>query len=563
MGLTSALNTSLIGLTLNETAIDVVGNNIANAGTNGFKASTVLFATQLSRTLSIGSAPTATDGGTNPRQIGLGALVAAINKNFAQGGITNGTNPSDLAIQGDGFFIVEGPDGDVYTRDGSFALNSQNLLVNNLGLRVQGFGVDSDFNIISTQLTDISIPVGNLIIAQQTDNIALSGALLSTGEAGTQGTLLLGETLTDGSTSANATSASLLSDIQNAGGTNLFTVGQTLSFSGEKGGRRLDPLTLLVTAGTTLGDLTALMDQALGLHSGGTIPDDPNNGPAQPGVDIVGGQIRVTGNRGTVNDLNLSVGDLTSNGTSVPLSFTKQQTANGESAITDFIVFDSLGEPVTVKMTAVLESQTSTATFFRYFLESADDSDNDSVLADGVLEFDGNGQLVNGATATFSIDRNSTAAISPMQISADFSRISGIAPETAGSTLALAFQDGTSPTQLASFDIDENGFINGIFDNGTIRTLGQIVLARFANNQGLVEDGNNTFREGVASGPPLLATPGNFGVGTVRSGAIELSNTDIGRELVNLLVASTNYRGNARVISSVQQLVDELLLIGR
>jgi flagellar hook protein FlgE len=150
-----------------------------------------------------------------------------------------------------------------------------------------------------------------------------------------------------------------------------------------------------------------------------------------------------------------------------------------------------------------------------------------------------------------------------MQISADFSRISGIAPETAGSTLALAFQDGTSPTQLASFDIDENGFINGIFDNGTIRTLGQIVLARFANNQGLVEDGNNTFREGVASGPPLLATPGNFGVGTVRSGAIELSNTDIGRELVNLLVASTNYRGNARVISSVQQLVDELLLIGR
>lgn len=563
MGLTSALNTSLIGLTLNETTIDVVGNNIANAGTNGFKASTVLFATQLSRTLSVGSRPTTDNGGTNPRQIGLGALVAAINKDFTQGGITNSTSPSDLAVQGDGFFIVRGGDGIAYTRDGSFSLNSENLLVNNQGLRVQGFGVDDDFNIIDTVLTDISIPLGNLNIAQQTDNITLSGALLPTGELGTQGSLLLSDVLTDSSTAANATAASLLADIQDSGGTNLFTVGETLSFSGEKGGRRLDPLTLGVTGTTTLGDLTALMDRALGIHSGGSIPDDPNNGPAQPGIDVTGGQIRVTGNRGTVNDINLSIGDLTSNGTSIPLAFTKPQAADGESAITDFVVFDSLGEPLTVKMTAVLESRTSTATFFRYFLESVDDSDEDVVLADGILEFDGNGQLVNGGTATFSIDRNSTAAISPMQISADFSGISGISSESAGSTLALALQDGSGATQLTSFVIDEGGIINGIFDNGILRTLGQITLARFTNPQGLVEAGGNTFREGVASGPAMLATPGNFGAGTVRAGAIELSNTDIGRNLVDLLIASTNYRGNARVISSVQQLVDELLVIGR
>ena len=62
---------------------------------------------------------------------------------------------------------------------------------------------------------------------------------------------------------------------------------------------------------------------------------------------------------------------------------------------------------------------------------------------------------------------------------------------------------------------------------------------------------------------PFLTTPGNFGAGTVRSGAIELSNTDVGRNLVDLIVAATNYRGNARVISSVQQLIDELLVLGR
>ena len=108
MGLTSALNTSLNGLTLNETTIDVLGNNIANAGTNGFKSSTVLFTSQLSRTLSVGSRPSALNGGTNPRQVGLGATTSAIVKDFSQGSVTNSTSPSDLAIQGDGFFVMEG-----------------------------------------------------------------------------------------------------------------------------------------------------------------------------------------------------------------------------------------------------------------------------------------------------------------------------------------------------------------------------------------------------------------------------------------------------------------------
>src|SRR5690606_10227308 len=130
MGLTSALNTSLNGLTLNETTIDVLGNNIANAGTNGFKASTVLFTTQLSRTLAVGSRPTAENGGTNPRQTGLGATVSAISKDFTPGSITNSTSPSDLAIQGEGFFILDGADGNVYTRNGNFALNANSVLTN-------------------------------------------------------------------------------------------------------------------------------------------------------------------------------------------------------------------------------------------------------------------------------------------------------------------------------------------------------------------------------------------------------------------------------------------------
>ncbi len=177
--LTSAMNTSVNALALNETAIAVIGNNIANANTDGYKASTALFATQLSQTISAGSAPTSTNGGTNPQQIGLGASLAAIESDFTQGSITNTNNPSDLAIQGSGFFVLGTANGDVYSRDGGFTLNANHELVNAQGNALQGYGVDSSFNLITSQLSNLSIPLGNLNVAQQTTNVAINGALLA------------------------------------------------------------------------------------------------------------------------------------------------------------------------------------------------------------------------------------------------------------------------------------------------------------------------------------------------------------------------------------------------
>jgi flagellar hook protein FlgE len=88
-------------------------------------------------------------------------------------------------------------------------------------------------------------------------------------------------------------------------------------------------------------------------------------------------------------------------------------------------------------------------------------------------------------------------------------------------------------------------------------------MARFPNPKGLVQVGTNNFTQGIASGLPQITAPGTFGAGTIRAGALEQSNTDIGKNLVNLIVASTNYQGNARVISSVDQLVNVLLTLGR
>src|SRR5271169_1834236 len=153
MSLASAMSTALTGLNASETQIGVIGNNLANSNTVGFKASDVLFANQFLQTQSVGSAPTASSGGTNPQQEGLGVMVAQITPNFSQGTISTANSPTDLAIQGDGFFIVQGQGGEQnYTRNGTFTTNAENQLVTGTGNRVMGFGINSNFQIDTSHL---------------------------------------------------------------------------------------------------------------------------------------------------------------------------------------------------------------------------------------------------------------------------------------------------------------------------------------------------------------------------------------------------------------------------
>ncbi len=111
MGLASSLTTALTGLSAAEAQIDVVGNNLANSQTVGFKSSNVVFATQFLQTLSLGAAPTADNGGTNPRQVGLGVQVAEIVSIRTKVRSKSVAVPSDLAIQGDGSLWSKAPKG--------------------------------------------------------------------------------------------------------------------------------------------------------------------------------------------------------------------------------------------------------------------------------------------------------------------------------------------------------------------------------------------------------------------------------------------------------------------
>jgi flagellar hook protein FlgE len=225
---------------------------------------------------------------------------------------------------------------------------------------------------------------------------------------------------------------------------------------------------------------------------------------------------------------------------------------------------------VNVRITTVLEAKTGNDTTYRWFATSEDNEPTTGVntgVGTGTIVFDGNGLIQSGGVATISVERNQTASQSPLEFDLDFGQVSGLALQNnlgeSVSTLSMTRQDGFPPGTLSSFIITESGLIRGIFSNGAERPLGQMRMARFANNGGLQQVGENLFAQGVNSGEAVEGNPGEGGLGTLTAGALELSNTDIGQNLIELILASTQYRGGARVITTAQQLLDELLSLRR
>jgi flagellar hook protein FlgE len=578
MGLASSLTTALTGMQAAEAQIDVVGNNLANSQTVGFKESDAIFATQFLQTQSLGSPPSSTNGGTNPRQIGLGVRVAEIRPDFTQGTVSISSSPSDLAIQGDGFFIVQGSDGEhLYTRNGQFKTNADNELVTTTGERVLGFGINDDFEIQQTTLVPLEIPLGTAMVARPTENVIMQGVLTPAGDvADTAGVVQTATLAASGGGPLAATT--LLTDVVDTslGTTPLFDLGE-LEFTPRKGDRAISPKTMTITATSTVQDLMDFMQQAIGIQTTANdplMPTSVNNIPTEstplaPGVVLQNNQIRIVSNNGTGNSVSVDPGAFrltttTGNLLTPSLGFASLQDAVGESAVSDFLTYDSLGSPVNVRVTAVLESLSDNTAVYRWFADSGDNSPATGAgvaVGTGLITFDGEGKMVSTSNSTVSVERRNQPPLDPLVFNLDFSQVSGLAAPT--SQLSAARQDGSPPGTLTSYLIGEDGIIRGVFSSGVTRDLGQVRLARFANPHGLVQHGENMYSQGLNSGLPIEGNPDSEGIGSLIGGAVELSNTDIGKNLIELVLATTQYRSNARVITTAQQMLDELLNLRR
>ncbi len=576
MGLTSTLFTGLSGLNTNQFRLDVLGDNIANVNTNGYKGARTLFQTQFARTLTAGARPTNNSGGTNPSQVGLGSVLGSVARQFESGAIETTASKSDLAVEGDGFFVLRTPDTDqVYTRDGAFTLSAENKLVSSDGFFVQGFTVDSDFNIVPGVLSDLTIPLGILSTARATTEVSLSGTLDGSLIPASFGTITTSNALFEGAGAATA-ATQLTALAASAGGAALFADGDTITIDGiEKGGRKLPAQTFTIDSTDAthddLGDLVAFLEDITGINTDAAVPPTDATVPTVPGVviDAATGAIVFNANTGIDNTITIGSGVFVSDGgVNAPFVFTAAngfsaadvQAQDSGSAFTSFTSYDSLGNKVQVEVTFIKEAQDSSGTTWRFYAESADDTDTDRVLGTGTVVFDTNGDVFSSSGTQLAINRAGVGVIDPLTIDLDLADING---QSSDSALVMTAQDGFPPGSLNDFFIGSDGIISGTFSNGLIRTLGQVSLATFANPPGLVAKANNIYLAGPNSGEAQVTSPQTLGAGSVLSGAIELSNVDLSRQFIDIITASTGFSAASRVITTADQLLDELLLVTR
>jgi len=583
MASTVALFTGLTGLDAHARKIDVIGNNIANVNTTAFKNNRILFSDMLSRTLKLGQPPEESSGGTNPAQIGFGVRVAGTQRDFSHGALSATGRRTDMAIDGDGFFTVARNGERFFTRAGEFGLDENNNLVTVNGDRLLGLGVDERFNIQDGQLEPINIPLGELTVAEATTEVRLAGNLNASGDLAVSGSAFrLGATEDMGfGLIADPTvppapgnvleTTSLLSEILDAEApapdTPLFQPGQTLELDGaRKGTASVVPASLAVTADSTVQDLFDFLNAALGIHDvGGPNPDGSTPGLS---LDPTTGEITLVGNTGTANALEIERQDLRlvdPDGTvaGFPFDLTQTGQATGESVRTTFEVFDSLGTPIDVDVSLALESRGDTGNVWRYFVESAGDSDPELQLATGTLQFDPFGRLAGPQPATISLDRENTGAVTPLTFQLGFQGEEELTSLTdTDSQVVASFRNGAPIGTLEDFSVARDGRILGSFSNTLVRPLGRVQLATFTNPEGLVAEGNSLFSVGANSGQPVIVDPEQFGTGGIVGASLERSNVDLGREFIELILSSTGYNASSRVIQTTDELMQTLLALG-
>ncbi len=396
-----SLYSGISGLRAHQTMLDVTGNNIANVNTQGFKASSVEFQDTLSQMTKGASAPSATRGGTNAAQVGLGVQVAGIATNFTQGSSQATGKATDMMISGDGFFVVHQGGETLYTRAGSLGQDAQGRLVTPDGAILQGWKADANGK---------------------------------------------------------------------------------------------------VTTGGPLGDM-ALSSQILSLPVATTKATVSGNLP----------------------------GEATS--TTTPIVNVVQ-------------VYDNLGNARNVTLTF-----TPGAAPGQWTVAAADD---------------------NKATGTLNLtftDGKLSATVPPTPVSlpvgsitVDLTTLTGFSGQ---STATAKADDGGGAGTLESFTLSKDGTVVGSFSNGTKQAVGQIAMANFTNPGGLEKAGSSSYRASANSGAATLGAAGSAGMGTLVAGSLEMSNVDLSQEFTNLIVAQRGFQANARIITTSDTVLQELIDLKR
>lgn len=218
-------------------------------------------------------------------------------------------------------------------------------------------------------------------------------------------------------------------------------------------------------------------------------------------------------------------------------------------------VYDALGGEHDIQLT-ITESATPNE-----WTWSVSSLSGDVVTGSGTLEFDpSNGRLLTGSPGAVTVTPPGASGVPPFFPSLDFSALSQLATEM---QVQASSQNGYAPGSLSSFSVNSDGVITGLYSNGLTRPIGQIAMAIFPNAAGLERQGSNLWRATDNSGIPVVGTPRTGGRGQINSGFLEQSNVDIGNEFTDLIVTQRGFQANTRVVTTVDEMLQDLINMKR
>ncbi len=538
MSLMKSLNSGVSGLRAFQTKMDVIGNNIANVDTTGFKSSRATFSEMLSQR--IGSGGGSQSSPQSGAQVGLGVRLAAIDRDFNQGGLQTTGRQTDLAIEGQGFFMVNEGTQPFLTRAGNFAFNRDGFLVDQAGRNVQGFNANSEGNIIAGGATDdIRIDFENILDPQATENIFVAGNLNA--DTSTNQVIQSRSAFTTAG-GALATSTSLINDLTQT--TTALAAGDQIEFEFTLNDGTALTATHTFAAGDTVEDMITSLNAALA---------------GEGNVSLVDGILVLRSDTLGDSSLNINSAAVTGAGDINMPGFQVTQAGSTGSQTISTTVFDGLGRAHTLLINAT-QTDVNTWEYEASFL----DGEEITAGGTGTIEFDESGSLTSDNTFEIGFDPGNGAG--PMSFNVnlgnpdDGSRISQF---SGSSSAKITSQDGFTEGRLVDFSFDGDGFINGIFSNGRNVQLGQLAIADVANNNGLETVGSGLFRNTVASGDISINTAANMEATNLAAGVLEGSNVDLAREFTEMITSQRAFQSNARVITTADELLAETVALKR
>lgn len=547
------------GMKVNQTKLDVVGNNIANSSTTAFKYSNTKFADMLSQNSSSATAPSTKTGGTNASQVGLGVQLASIDTIMTQGNLQSTSRALDVAIDQSGFFIVsQGPavTGDntiqvsqaagahsidstslassgsklMYTRDGSFTLDRDGNLLTSSGYRVMGYSLTNDSNsevATSQKPADVTLTSIGLSFSFG-PGTQLNGYTIELGNIGPD-TPASASVDTDNKkiiinadfTNSNLQTAQVQSAIDKA--LTAKGISQQVVASGEIKPDFKIPLSVDLLPEKVSGDNVTAELRGLSL----TLPKE-----------MVGYTVKIgTVTAGTDESVSIDVdsktitlnGDFaTAGGVDVGALKTALKSAVGLKGFTN----------TNVNITGTATQMTGTA--------SGEITGGTSVQSLGT---DGSVYFVDGTGKVSAYDESLKSLKIPDKVI-----MAGTGDEL----------------RVTSYTISEEGVVYGNLENGKMAALGQIAMANFKNPEGLEKSGGNLYTTSANSGDAIIKSGLNTtgddnskAYGDTIQGMLEMSNVDLAEQFTDMIIATRAFQASSKAINTGDEILQDIINLKR